>query len=136
MPVRVLKRIYERDPRAIAAAGFGKSLEDFRTNLARIRRAGHCIAHGEVDKGRIAVAAPILGASGDIQGSLTFVMPEEHVDEGVKRRMVGLISAGADEIEANMAERTGKPSGRPTTGQVRPRGAPNRRKKLVTARQQ
>ena len=81
MGSRALRRLYERLRIDIARANLGGSWEEFRSNMASLRRAGYCIARGEVDPGRLAVAAPILNANREVAGSSTFA-----VDERSRRR--------------------------------------------------
>ncbi len=104
MPARLLKRLYERDHDEIARLGLGASFDAFKKTLSVIRRSGFCVARGEVDIERVAVAAPIFGLNGDIQGSLTFAVNESSADERVIRRLITLVCAGAKEIEGNMRE--------------------------------
>ncbi len=73
---RTLHRIYSRDEEEIAAANLGASWSDFKKIMKQFRRAGFCVARGEVDPGLVAVAVPIFGSNNEIVGSLTFVLPE------------------------------------------------------------
>ena len=102
MGSRVLRRIYERDSRDIARAGLGTSWEEFKKHLDRIRRAGYCVARGEVDPGRVGVSAPVFGMNRQILGSLSFTLPEKQADDRVVQRFITTACAGAREIEANM----------------------------------
>lgn len=104
MPTRSLRRLYERDRDEIARLELGDTFEAFKHSLTTVRRAGFCIARGEVDPGRVAIAAPVFGLNRDIQGSLTFAVDESSADERVIRRLVTLVCSGAREIEANMHE--------------------------------
>jgi DNA-binding IclR family transcriptional regulator len=102
MGSRALRRIYDRDSRGIGKAGLGASWEQFKANLAKMRRAGYCLARGEVDPGRLGVAAPVFGANREILGSLTFTLADKISDDRVVHRLITMVCGGAREIEANM----------------------------------
>jgi DNA-binding IclR family transcriptional regulator len=114
-PRRELKSLFTANAKEIARAGLGESFEQFAAALRRLRRLGVCIAHGEVDRGRVAIAAPIFDKDRNILGSITFVLPETRADERLIARLTSLTIAGAREIEAAM---NGAASGR------QPQGAP------------
>ncbi len=108
-PRRELKSLFAANAKDIARAGLGESLEQFAAELRRLRRLGVCIAHGEVDRGRVAIAAPIFDKDRNILGSITFVLPEARADDRLIGRLAPLTVAGAREIEAAM---NGAASGR------------------------
>ncbi len=75
---RKLKRLFEksmddaslrRDVRAI-----GRDWGAFSTALRGVRAEGHCIAHGELDRGLTGIAAPVLARDGDVTGSVGVVL--------------------------------------------------------------
>jgi DNA-binding IclR family transcriptional regulator len=61
-----------------------------------------CITKGEVDPGRVGIAAPIFDPEHAVLGSLTFVLPPAQADEARMARLVPLTIAGAREIEQAM----------------------------------
>src|SRR6266702_1255521 len=71
LPGRTLKALLARDAGEIADAGLGAGWEDFRRGLAAIRRAGVSVSRGEIDPGRIGVAAPIFDKDRVVLGSLS-----------------------------------------------------------------
>ena len=75
LPARDLQRLFREHVAAVAAAGLGPDWAGFRTAMAQIRKAGHIVSHAEVDAGRIGIAAPILAASRQVLGSLSYVVP-------------------------------------------------------------
>lgn len=97
---RALRRTYSIEREKIAAAGLGSNWDQFKQTLKQIRRAGFCIARGEVDPGRVAVAVPIFGGNGVIIGSLTFALSGAAIEEKVLGRLASLGTAAAHEIEA------------------------------------
>lgn len=103
LPPHALKALFARRAAEIAAAGLGNSWEAFKRALGALRREGVCITQGEVDPGRVGVAAPIFDPEGAILGSLTFVLPAAQADEARLARLAPLTVAGAREIEQAMS---------------------------------
>ena len=86
----------------IADAGLGTSWEEFRRGLAAIRRAGASVSRGEIDPGRVGVAAPIFDKDRAVLGSLSLALPAAHVDDSLIARLVSTTVAGARAIERTM----------------------------------
>jgi DNA-binding IclR family transcriptional regulator len=102
LPTRMLKALFAANAEEIAAAGLGRDWEEFRQALANVRRAGIAVSRGEIDVGRIGIAAPIFDRDRAILGSLTFVLSGARIDETLIGRLVPLTIAGAREIEQAM----------------------------------
>jgi len=102
LPARTLKRLFEEHTKEIKAAGLGHNWEEFKKTLGALRRTGVCVTRGEVDAGRVGVAAPIFAPDGSVLGSLSSVLPAYRTDENLVGRIVPLTSAGAREIERGM----------------------------------
>ncbi len=117
LPSRFLKDLFVRHSKEIKAAGLGNSWETFRKALSAIRRAGACVTRGEIDRGRVGIAAAIVGADGSLLGSLSFVLPAYRADETLVGRILPLTIAGAREIERAMA--TEKNSQKESASQLR-----------------
>ena len=98
-----MKSLFALHAAEIAEAGLGADWEDFRRALSRLRRAGACVTRGELDAGRIGIAAPVFDRERAILGSLSLVLPAARADEGVIARLQALTVAGAREIERAMA---------------------------------
>jgi DNA-binding IclR family transcriptional regulator len=107
LPPRTLKALFAHDAAEITAAGLGAGWEEFRRGLAAIRRAGVSISHGEIDAGRIGVAAPIFDKDRAVLGSLSLALPAQHVDDAQVERLAPLTVAGAREIERTMNSASG-----------------------------
>jgi DNA-binding IclR family transcriptional regulator len=99
---RTLKALFAHDAGEIATAELGGSWEEFRHNLATIRRDGVTVSRGEIDPGRVGVAAPIFDKDRAVLGSLSVALPAALVDETLVRRLAALTVAGAREIERTM----------------------------------
>jgi DNA-binding IclR family transcriptional regulator len=117
LPTRKLRSVFAQDSEQIASAGLGQNWEEFRAKLAALRQAGVAISRGEIDPGRVGVAAPIFDRDHTILGSLSFVLSSKHVDETLIGRLAPLISAGANEIEDAMNDRSA--SSRPSSARIR-----------------
>src|SRR5580704_17940802 len=102
LPPRALKALFAHDAAEIAAAGLGASWQEFRRGLAAIRRAGVSVSRGEIDAGRVGVAAPIFDKDRAVLGSLSLALPATHADEPLIGRLEPLTAAGAREIERTM----------------------------------
>jgi DNA-binding IclR family transcriptional regulator len=48
----------------LRSVGLGETEDDMRKNIARVRKTGYAVAHGEVTPGAIGVASAILDSSG------------------------------------------------------------------------
>jgi DNA-binding IclR family transcriptional regulator len=105
---RTLKALFAHDAEEIALAELGGSFEEFRHNLATIRRDGVTVSRGEIDPGRVGVAAPIFDTDRAVLGSLSVALPAAHADETLVRRLAPLTVAGAREIERTMNSGSGQ----------------------------
>jgi DNA-binding IclR family transcriptional regulator len=105
---RTLKALFAHDAGEIATAELGGSWEEFRRNLAIIRRDGVTVSRGEIDPGRVGVAAPIFDKDRAVLGSLSVALPAAHADETLVRRLAPLTVAGAREIERTMNSGSGQ----------------------------
>jgi len=112
LATRTLKTLFAREAADIAAAGLGTTWDDFRHSLAGLRRAGVCVTRGEIDPGRVGIAAPIFDREHAILGSLSFVLPKAYAEETLIGRVAPLTIAGAREIERgiNSAAASNQPS--------------------------
>jgi DNA-binding IclR family transcriptional regulator len=102
LPPRALKALYAHDAAEIAAAGLGTDWNEFRAQLAALRRQGVVVSQGEIDPGRVGIAAPIFDRDHAVLGSLSFVLPAARADQTLIGRLAPLTSAGAREIERAM----------------------------------
>jgi DNA-binding IclR family transcriptional regulator len=101
LPPRTLKSLFMQNATTIADSGLGRTWEEFRQRLMGLRREGAAIARGELDPGRVGIAAPIFEGQ-SILGSLSFVLPADRTDETLIGRLAPLTIAGAREIERAM----------------------------------
>lgn len=97
---RDLARLYKARSEAIAAEGLGGNLEEFRRAMTAIRKAGHALSRGEVDKGMFGIAAPIVGEGDRVYGSLSYVVAEREAAQAP--HLITLVMGGAGRIEESL----------------------------------
>ena len=117
MPSRTLKALFAHHGEEIAEAGLGAGWDEFRRGLAAIRRAGVIVSHGEIDSGRVGIAAPIFDQGRAVLGSLSLALPAAHADATLVGRLAPLTVAGAREIERTM--NSGSALSRPSPARVK-----------------
>ena len=95
LPARTLEVAVraERQPRS-RSDGLGKSLEEFRSSLAAIRRAGMVVTRGEIDPGRVGIGAPLFDRDRNILGSLSFALSAGRADSALIGRLTPLLDSG------------------------------------------
>ncbi|MFA7625176.1 MAG: IclR family transcriptional regulator C-terminal domain-containing protein [Pusillimonas sp.] len=105
LPWRLQKKEYESHRNAIADAGMGTDWKSFSTGLRDIRKKGYCVSHGEVDAGRLGIAAPIFSPDGQVRHSLSIVAPDAIAQTAMADRLTMSVVAAA----ARIAERLANP---------------------------
>jgi DNA-binding IclR family transcriptional regulator len=103
MPPAKLRRLYAVHPEAIADGGLGADLEGFLRSCARIRRDGHVMTRGELDRGRLGIAAPLLSRERRVIGSLGTAMLDAPQPTTLAASRAAIIAA-ARELSALLAE--------------------------------
>jgi DNA-binding IclR family transcriptional regulator len=80
-PKAKLAALFNEYAAEISSSGLGDSLEDFRSNLLKIRRAGYYLSNGELDEGVSAIASPLFtDDSGEAVGALALVVPSHRLE--------------------------------------------------------
>jgi len=102
LPSRTARWFFERYPDEIAKAGLGSDWETIKVNLRRIRKAGLHITRGEVDEGRVGIAAPVFGRDRMVIGSVTMAIPESETTPQSIANISALVHATAREIDAGL----------------------------------
>jgi len=99
-----LKRLYARHLRTIAAAGLGKSWEEFRRAMLEIRRTGYAKSTGELDPPNIGIAVPVFAAGGEVLGSLSLVTLIKRWELLDREQIVGVLREAGSRISAAIAD--------------------------------
>jgi len=102
LPSRTARWFFEKYADEIAAGGLGSDWETIKLNLRRIRKAGLHITHGEVDSGRVGIAAPVFGPDRNVIGSVTMAIPDSEATPQFIANISALVQAAAREIDAGL----------------------------------
>jgi DNA-binding IclR family transcriptional regulator len=111
-PSRLLKKLYLAHVEEVRDSGSGETWEAFRAAMAKLRRIGYAVTHGEVDRGRIGIATALLDEDRQAIGSLSYVVPASTEASSVLH-LARILQTGAQSIEAalkNEASGTTPPS--------------------------
>lgn len=103
MPPPKLRRLYTAHAEAIADGGLGGHLDAFLKNCVRIRRDGHVMTRGELDHGRLGIAAPLLSRERRVIGSLGTAMIDGLQPTTLGASRAAIIAAARD-LSAQLAE--------------------------------
>jgi DNA-binding IclR family transcriptional regulator len=92
LPTRKLTRLLDaHGPRR----KFEPTAEELREQLAAVRKRGYCVVRGEVDKGLMGIAAPVVLSERGVIASLSLVVEAATVDDSTERRLVLLVVSTA-----------------------------------------
>lgn len=99
---RTARWFFDKYPEEVAAGGLGSDWETIKLNLRRIRRAGLYITRGEVDGGRVGIAAPVFSPERHVIGSITMAIPVGEATPQFIANISALVQAAAREINAGL----------------------------------
>lgn len=102
LPSRTVRWFFHNYPEEIAAAALGSDWETIRLNLRRIRKHGLHITRGEVDSGRVGIAAPVFGPDHNVIGSIAMAIPDSEATPQFIANISALVQAAAREIDAGL----------------------------------
>ncbi len=80
LPVARQKRLFHQYPKAVESSGWGRSWDEFRGELRKIRRAGYAMSFGELDAHNVGIAAPVFHEAAVPPAALIVVMPQDRYD--------------------------------------------------------
>jgi len=100
---RLARSYFTKYPDEIAAGGFGTDWDIVKFNLRRMRKAGVCIARGEVDKDRVGIAAAIIGSNNNVVGAITMALPKHEATPQFIANVSTLVQAAGREISTGLA---------------------------------
>lgn len=103
LPRARLKRVYDKHAKALARAKLGRTWEEFRRELAAIRRQGYSYTGGELDPPNVGIAAPVFAADGDVLGSVSFVTLDRRWALLDQAQLVAILVEGARRISTAIA---------------------------------
>jgi DNA-binding IclR family transcriptional regulator len=97
-PARHLRKMYDGHADLVRDHGDGATWDEFRAAMAKLRKTGYAVSFGEVDRGRIGVATPLLDEARHPIGSLSFVVPAS-IDHAAIPMLASILTAAAREVE-------------------------------------
>jgi DNA-binding IclR family transcriptional regulator len=106
LPNRQMRRIYDQFVEEIAAYNQGSDWKSFMSNMRVLRQQGYCIARGEVDRGVVGIAAPIIllrGTNNEDIGSISLALPKVDLDEVTINDIAQKVKDTAKRIEEAMS---------------------------------
>lgn len=74
LPRARLQRLFERHRAELPAGQYRRGFERFHEDMQAVRRAGHAVSIGELDAGKVGIAAPVLHRERGVAGSLCLVL--------------------------------------------------------------
>jgi DNA-binding IclR family transcriptional regulator len=81
LPARTITRIVQDHQAELETAGLGNTLAAVRRSLSALRKAGFAVSRCEMDKGRIAVSAPLFDAERRVVAGLSLSLMQARVDD-------------------------------------------------------
>lgn len=104
LPRERLQRLYATHRQAIAAAWLGRSWEEFRDEMADVRRAGYVITDGELDPQASGIAVPVFGDGTEPIGALTLVTLHRRFALLDRAALVETVTGAARRISAAVGQ--------------------------------
>lgn len=87
------------------------SVEEFRSDLAAIRRRGFCVTRGEVDPGLVGLAVPVACPESAIVASLSLITEARLLDEAAERRLLLLLVSSGSLLADALKRQATAPAG-------------------------
>ena len=81
-----------------------------REALLQVRKRGYCISRGEIDRGLVGIAAPLVVPESGLLGSLSLVVEAKGLDDATERRLVLLTVSAASLLTEELREGFRAPS--------------------------
>jgi DNA-binding IclR family transcriptional regulator len=120
LPPYHLRNIMAWHAAEIRAAGLGESWDEFRSQMARLRRAGIVVTRAEVVPRLIGLGAPLFDREQRVLGSLVLAIPEERFDREGLEIFSNRLSEAAEQINTAIF-RSAEDASLPTPKPARPR---------------
>ncbi len=97
---RTARSYFNKYPAEIAAARLGSNWNTLKATLRRIRRSGVCVARGEVDKGVVGIAGPVIGPKNAVLGAITMALPHREATPQLVASISILVQAAGRELSS------------------------------------
>lgn len=109
MGSRQQSQLFLENPDEVQTCNLGKTWEQFRRSLQRLRRQGYVISTREVDEDVFGLAAPIFDGDGKVVGSISCVRPAAQHDSALDETHGLQILTLADNLSQLMAALAHRP---------------------------
>ena len=109
LPARSVRAFYDAHRVEMLQAGFAQDWDALKMSLRRIRGARVCVTGGELDPGMTGIATPLRNASGAVDASLGFVLPDDICGPARLALISKALERGAESIDADLARMTRRP---------------------------
>jgi DNA-binding IclR family transcriptional regulator len=130
MPLRAVKAISQEHQAKFAQAGLGRSWDEIKERLRELRSAGVSVTQGELDPGMCGIAVPLFEATGVVIGSLSVVLPAQHLEERLVSEITQLLRTASDEVSWALSLRAGHTASPvPQPGKGKSPATPGRKKR-------
>ena len=108
LPAHQLRRLYNNNRAAIAAAQLGHDWKQFLGTLRKMRSDGYCDTTGEFRPGVFGIAAPVFGYSGSAIASLGIALPKSKLRAGQKDVLIEIVKELAAALSKRMLRNEGE----------------------------
>nr|WP_063978156.1 IclR family transcriptional regulator [Massilia sp. JS1662] len=95
---RHLRKMYDEHADEVRDNGDGTTWDEFRAAMTKLRKTGYAVSFGEVDRGRIGIAAPLLDEARHPIGSLSYVV-QSSLDQSTIPMLASVVTTAAREVE-------------------------------------
>jgi len=108
LPLRVVKSISREYQAKFAQAGLGRTWDEVKERLRELRSAGVVVTQGELDPGMCGIAVPLFETTGVVIGSLSVVLPAQHLEAQLLSEITQLLRTASEEVSWALSLRTGR----------------------------
>lgn len=98
LPLRTLKSTFAQHSKTVGELNLGTDWDQFRRNMAAIRRAGFSVSYGEVDEGLAGLAVPLFDPDRLLLGSLSIVTQQASIGGKPTEETVDMLHIAANNI--------------------------------------
>ncbi|MEQ1883770.1 MAG: IclR family transcriptional regulator [Bryobacteraceae bacterium] len=99
LPTSRQKQFFERYPEAVQASTLGKTWEELRADLKKIRKSGYATSIGELDAGSVGIAAPVFESGPNMPPcALTLIVPGPRYETSNQQMLVEIVQDVASDI--------------------------------------
>lgn len=91
LPTRRLNKLLERH----LVSHSESNVRKLRTELSLVRRQGFCVSRGEIDKGLVGIAVPIVVPASEVVASISMVVAAKDLNDTIERQLIMMLVSSA-----------------------------------------